>query len=218
MDQTNIRRERLRLLIKERSQPVIAKQTNRPSSQFTDMLAGRKSFGEKVARMLEQELSLPPKWFDQPLSNQVREPQAEYLASSSGVTTGPEVRGRVPLISWVQAGTMTEIENSLVPGDAVDWIDTTAPVRRHTYAVRVEGDSMEPEFPQGIILIVEPDMQAENGDFVIVRNGDDEATFKKLVKDGGDWYLKPINPRYPIKSLGDAKIVGVVREAVRKYR
>ena len=59
-------------------------------------------------------------------------------------------------------------------------------------------------------------MQAAPGNFVVVRNGDNEATFKQLVKDGGDLYLKPLNERYPIKPLGNSQIVGVVREAIRR--
>lgn len=52
---------------------------------------------------------------------------------------------------------------------------------------------------------------------MIARN-DDEATFKQLVKDGGDWYLKPLNERYSIKPLGSFHIIGVVCEAIRKFR
>ncbi|MBS0497522.1 MAG: S24 family peptidase [Proteobacteria bacterium] len=68
---------------------------------------------------------------------------------------------------------------------------------------------MKPDFIDGMILIVEPDMSYLPNDFVIVKNGD-EATFKQVIKDGSDWYLKPLNPRYLIKSLGDARIMGVV--------
>ena len=31
-------------------------------------------------------------------------------------------------------------------------------------------------------------------------------------------HLKPLNARYPIKPLGHSRIVGVVREAVKRYR
>lgn len=77
---------------------------------------------------------------------------------------------------------------------------------------------MEPDFKEGAILIVEPDMEAQPGDFVIAKNGDEETTFKQLVKDAGDWYLKPLNPRYPMKPLGKASIVGVVRAVERRFR
>jgi SOS-response transcriptional repressor LexA len=106
------------------------------------------------------------------------------------------------------------------PGEAGDSerVSTTVPVGRHTFAMRVSGDSMEPEFKDGAVLIVEPDLQAQPGDYVIAKAGDDEPTFKQLIKDGADWYLKPTNERYPIKALGKAKVIGVVRAVERRFR
>lgn len=128
------------------------------------------------------------------------------------------VGGRVPVISWVNAGEFSEIVDNYHPGDAEEWVEATVAVRRHTFALRVEGDSMEPDFPPGMLLIVEPEMSPLPGDYVIARNGGG-ATFKQLTRDGNDWFLKPLNPRYPIKPLPeDAVIIGVVREAVRKFR
>jgi len=143
---------------------------------------------------------------------------AKSAGDESNTEPGPALSGRVPLISWVQAGDWAHAADLLSPGEAFEWIDTTVTVQAHTFALRVTGDSMEPDFPAGMILVVEPEMDAQPGDFVIVKNGDDEATFKQLVRDGADFYLKPLNPRYPIKPLGRSKIVGVVREAVRKLR
>ena len=137
----------------------------------------------------------------------------------SNVAPGPAIsRQRVPLISSVQAGDFTTVVDNLHPGDAERWIDVTVPVNRYTFALRVSGDSMEPDFPAGMILVVEPEMEANPGDFIIAKNGSEEATFKQLVKDGGDWWLKPLNPRYPLKPLEGCTIVGVVRQVVRTFR
>ncbi len=124
-------------------------------------------------------------------------------------------KGKVPLISYVAAGSWSDAVDNLAPGDAEQWVDTTVPVKRHTYALRVEGDSMEPRFPNGAILIVEPEAEPKNGSYVIVRQNGTDATFKQLVHDGGVWYLKPVNPRYPIMQLGpDAVLCGVVKQMV----
>jgi SOS-response transcriptional repressor LexA len=134
--------------------------------------------------------------------------------AEAGATYG----GKVPLISSVQAGNWREVIDNLPPGVGEDWVSTTAPVKDHTYALRVTGDSMEPEFPEGMILIVEPELEPQAGDFVIVRL-DGDVTFKQLVQDSGEWYLKPLNPRYPIRALPvGATFCGVVREANRRYR
>ena len=134
------------------------------------------------------------------------------LEADSNTLPGPEIRGRVPLISWVQAGAWSEVIDNLQPGEG-ERIETTYRASANAYALRVRGDSMEPKFPAGAILIVEPNENPEPGKYVIVRqNGDTEATFKQLVQDGGTLYLKPLNDRYPIMMLRpDAVFCGVVK-------
>lgn len=139
------------------------------------------------------------------------------LSSDSNVRAAPASRGRVPVISNVQAGHLTDVVDNFSPGDADEWIETGVPINRHTFALIVEGDSMEPVFTAGMRVVVEPDISANIGDYVIAGNGE-QATLKKLVSDGGELYLQPLNPRYPIKPLGDARIIGVVREAHTKFR
>ena len=141
--------------------------------------------------------------------------QAEMFVN---VAPGPNVYGKVPLISWVQAGHASEVVDLLHPGEGFEWIDTTCQIKRHTYALRVRGDSMSPDFPDGSVIIVEPEFDPLPGDYVIAKNGDDEATFKQLIKDGADYYLKPLNERYPIKPLGHYHVIGVVRQLVRQFR
>lgn len=135
------------------------------------------------------------------------------------VERGPDVRGTVPLLSDVQAGMYREFVDNFHPGDGgAEAIPTTVPINKHTFALRVVGDSMEPRFTAGMILIVEPEMEPNPGDFVIAKNGDDETTFKQLTKDGAEWFLKPLNERYPIKPLGENRIIGVVRAATHNFR
>jgi SOS-response transcriptional repressor LexA len=138
---------------------------------------------------------------------------------STNTAPGPNIRGEVPLISSVQAGSFTEHVDNFHPGDGgMEMISTSVPVNRYTFALRVTGDSMEPEFTEGMVLIIEPELDPLPGDFVIAKNGGDETTFKQLVKDGTEWYLKPLNPRYPIKALGDSRIIGVLRSVEKRYR
>ena len=141
---------------------------------------------------------------------------------TTNTAPGPTILGEVPLLSNVQAGMYTEFVDNLAQdhghGHGYEKIPSLAPVNRYTFALRVTGDSMEPEFPEGLILIIEPELDPEPNDFVVARNGGNETTFKQLIKDGGEWYLKALNPRYPIKPLGDAHIIGVLRAVGRRYR
>lgn len=204
-----VRQERLKLFAAQRGLigPVaIGKAVGKKPNQISDLLSGKASFGEKVARSIEEVAGLPDRWLD-------------TLNNDENAHAGPLIRGAVPLISDVQAGMYTEFVDNTHPGDGgQELIPTSVPINRHTFALRVSGDSMEPEFHEGMILIIEPELDPNPGDFVVAKNGNEETTFKKLVKDGADWYLEPLNPRYPIKPLGDSKIIGVLRAVEKRYR
>jgi DNA polymerase V len=62
-----------------------------------------------------------------------------------------------------------------------------------SFALRVLGDDMAPEFNEGEIIIVEPDGALRDGSFVLARHAD-EWVFRQLVRRGADWFLHPFNP------------------------
>lgn len=220
-----IRLANLKTLLEQKfagSQARMADATERNPAQIRAILnphsVGGRWIGEKVARDIELKLELAPGWMDEPAY--AREAKASAPLSGDNFSVGPTIRGRVPLIGWIQAGHYTEIVDNFHPGDAEEWVLTTERIRKHTFALRVQGDSMLPRFPPGTILIVEPDEAVEPGDFVVARiNGDTEATFKQLVKDGGRLYLRPLNPQYPIIPVDDqTNIAGPVITAINKMK
>lgn len=146
---------------------------------------------------------------------------AELMSGGSNVGRGLDVRAEVPLVSEVEAGNYTVIDN-FKPKGHFETVPVSVPVKRHTYALRVHGDSMVSDsgdsFPEGSIVVVEPEMPPLPGDYVIALNEASQTTFKQLVVDAGEAYLKPLNTRYPIKPLGTAKIIGVVREFTKRFR
>lgn len=143
------------------------------------------------------------------------ESEASTLPGRSNVEPGPDLRGHVPLISWVQAGEWSQIVDNFIPGEAEDWMPCPRKYGPHTFALRVRGVSMEPRYQDGDIIFVDPGAQAEHGKNVVVRLDDEhEATFKQLVVEGGQKFLKPLNPDWPgpklIQINGNATICGVV--------
>ncbi len=211
MDTATTRRTNLKRLVSNyETQQEFADAALMGPQYLSQLIHGHREIGEKTARKIEAALGLECGYLDREDVSMVREP--------SNVSYGPSIRGKVPLISWVQAGKWREAIDLYTPGDAEDWIETTVPIKENTFALRVDGDSMEPEFPAGVLIVVEPDLDPQPGDYVIAKNGDD-ATFKQLVKDGSDWLLKPLNDRYPIKPLeSPCKIIGVVRSLERRFR
>lgn len=125
--------------------------------------------------------------------------------SLTNVSEGPEIKGLVPLISWVQAGQWTEVVDVCDLGLAETHIACPAPHGDQTYALRVHGDSMTSPhgrtYPEGAIIYVDPDQNGSpnSGDRVIARLiGENAVTFKCYIEDSGRKFLKPLNPAYPI--------------------
>lgn len=118
----------------------------------------------------------------------------------------------LPLISLVQAGVWTEIQE-LPPLD-VELYPCPIKCSQHSFIVRVEGESMLPRFEEGDLIYVDPDAQVENGSYVVARLDDEnQATFKQLIIDGNKKYLKALNPDWPNKFVeinGNCTIVGKV--------
>lgn len=149
----------------------------------------------------------------------------EYLlhGEDANVEQGPDLRGTVPLISWIQAGKWLETEVREMPGEYQQYA-TTAKVGPRGFALRVIGDSMTSytggkSIPEGSIVVVDPDVEAVSGKVVVARmDGSGESTLKQFIDDGGQKYLKPFNPAYPMMQInGNCKIIGVVKQVIQEF-
>ncbi|EJM60357.1 SOS response transcriptional repressor, RecA-mediated autopeptidase [Pseudomonas sp. GM50] len=87
----------------------------------------------------------------------------------------------------------------------------------------VVGDAMTA--PTGLsiaadmLILVDPAIVPEPGKLVIAQwPGSAEAVFRKLIEEGGQRYLVPLNPTYP-KALytEECRIIGVVVQATAKF-
>ena len=79
-----------------------------------------------------------------------------------------------------------------------------------SFALRVIGQSMAPEFQEGEIVVIEPDGALRDGAFVLATH-DGEWIFRQLCRRGERWTLRPLNPAWPELPLpGLAAVPGVV--------
>lgn len=151
---------------------------------------------------------------------------SEGVSSGSNVAEAPEQLYRdrkAPVISWVQAGEWSEAVDLHQPGygDSYEPVPETA--GPSVFWLRVVGDSMTAptgqSIPEGMLILVDPDGDPINGSLVVAKLDDSqEVTFKKLVIDAGQKYLKPLNPAYSMLPInGNCRIVGVVTEAKIKF-
>lgn len=166
-----------------------------------------KQIGSKLARKIENVYNLPHGWMDKEHSAA----HQKTIPLIDNATLEP-MQPKIPLISTVAAGNWGQLLDLHAVGDAIEWVSTSKPPRRNTFALRVQGDSMMPRFEHGAIITVEPDEVVQHGRYVVAkRKQDSEATFKQYVLDAGRAYLKPLNPQYPTLEVDDdCRIVGVV--------
>ena len=139
----------------------------------------------------------------------------DSLESNDFILTAGLV-SRIPVISLVRAGMWQEICCNFQEADAEEWINVADKVGIRAFGLKVQGDSMtnplgSPSMPEGSIVIIDPDIEARSGRIVVAKLVDsNEATLKKLVIDGSQKYLVPLNPRYnPLPINGNCTIVGV---------
>jgi len=127
---------------------------------------------------------------------------------------------KIPVVSWVAAGKWTETGETYLEEDVIDWIETDVK-GEHNFGLKIKGDSMEPEFHEGDVLVISPHAKAENGDYVIVKNHEEEATFKQYKRYDNTKILHPLNPKYNDIILNKDlvyRIVGVVMEKKKRYK
>ncbi|WP_049199084.1 LexA family protein [Proteus mirabilis] len=128
---------------------------------------------------------------------------AEWLAQGIGVP--PEI-GRVrstitlpliPILTFTQAANLPSDDNMV----GYDYIPAPRLASDTAFAVRIDGDSMQSNsaitFPEGSIVIFDPELDANNGDFILCKlDSSNDATFKQLIIDQGEYYLHSLNPKY----------------------
>jgi SOS-response transcriptional repressor LexA len=83
------------------------------------------------------------------------------------------------------------------------------------FALMVLGDSMEPEFLEGEVILIEPEGLATDGSFVLAQLAG-EWIFRQLVRQGSGWRLQALNPAYPAADIAGLDVVkGVIIQKSR---
>ena len=131
----------------------------------------------------------------------------------------PLAPGRlVPVINKVSAGYPTDFNDLDYPvGIADDYIRCPDLHDPNTFAVRVVGDSMEPKFHEGDIVIFSPATEVHNGDDCFVRFAmPHETTFKRVFFESDNKIrLQPRNEKYSPTIIDGKRINGIYRAVVK---
>lgn len=153
----------------------------------------------------------------------VEDERAAYIANTNA-TAQPLRYFRYPVVSSVQAGKFAECVVPYPAGMEEQHETTDYDAKGAAFWLEVSGDSMtapagmRPSIPEGTLVLVDTGIEAIPGKLVVAQlDESNEATFKKLIIDGGQKYLKPLNPAYPLIPInGNCRIIGVAVEAKTK--
>jgi len=136
-------------------------------------------------------------------------------------------RGRllaIPIINKVSAGYPQDFTDLQYPvGIADEYISVPEEMADpNAFAVRVVGDSMEPKYHEGDVVVFMPSAPVESGDDCFVRFAvtggpvDGESTFKRVFfDDDGRIRLQPLNERCAPTFVERDQIQGMFRAAAR---
>jgi len=122
---------------------------------------------------------------------------ARTLANPPGALRPP--MRRVPLIGLAQAGGEGYFDDGGYPvGGGWDEVSLPEISDSHAYALEISGDSMEPVFRDGDMVIVSPAAPIRRGDRVVVRTIAGEVMAKQLSRRSAKRVeLRSLNPEHP---------------------
>ncbi len=220
MDITSLRRANLRQAIDAKikskgfsSDAAFCEHYDLNPSHISQLVKGHGSFGERAARNLEKKVGWEIGTLDQ-------EPSKDFFGGESLVNVIPVAPRMAPVLSWVQAGTMTNVE-AVDMSQVEEWLPIPEGDCEKCFYLKVQGLSNYPEFHEGDYILVDPTLpfcDMNSGDIIVVRKFDD-ATFKRLViEPDGTKYLQAINPEFKPNIIPldqDCEFVGEVVDCIR---
>lgn len=188
----------------------LAAQIGRSVSQASDMLRRKKTFGEKIARDIEQRLNLPRNWLDVPHGSaeiiQASAPvvmeksptyQTLHLASSNNT---PQPKGghtpitpltlggwvtyvaRAPIVAWACLGEDLRKSNQNFRDEDQRFYTTTGPMSERSKFVQVSDDALSPKLVRGDFVLIDPDNLSPERDRVALFSGPDGGFFLRRYR------------------------------------
>ena len=119
----------------------------------------------------------------------------------------------LPLIGFAEAGTGGYFDDGGFPvGKGWDEIAFPAVTDEHAYALEISGESMQPTYRDGDVIIVSPAAPVRRGDRVVVKTKNGEVMVKELKRQTAKQVeLKSLNADHPERTLPLEDVVWIAR-------
>src|SRR5262249_21491028 len=118
----------------------------------------------------------------------------------------------IPLIGLAQAGARGYFDDAGFPVGS-GWDEVAFAIHdEHAYALEISGDSMQPAYRDGTVIVVSPAAPVRRGDRVVVKTRDGEVMAKELRrKNSKNIELKSLNSEHRDRTLAMADVLWVAR-------
>jgi phage repressor protein C with HTH and peptisase S24 domain len=135
-----------------------------------------------------------------------------FVALTQGADGGTPARS-VPLLGFAEAGAGGYFDDGGFPaGTGWDEIAFPAVNDDHAYALKISGQSMEPTFRHGDVILVSPAAPVRRGDRVVVKTRTGEVMAKELKRSSAKAIeLKSLNKDHPDRTLAPADVLWMAR-------
>lgn len=137
----------------------------------------------------------------------------EFVIFLTGRKGMEKMRTTIPLIGFAKAGKGGYFDDAGFPAGGT-WDEITVPGVKdlNAYALEITGDSMQPVYRQGDIIVVSPNATVRRGDRVVVRTKRGEVMAKILQRQTSKGIeLASFNPEHETKQLTTDEVTWIAR-------
>ena len=147
----------------------------------------------------------------------------ESVNERPGHQTNGKAYITIPVLGKIPAGIPFEAIEEVLDYEDIPMASTRP---GHSYfGLRIQGNSMEPEYRDGDTIIIQQQERCNSGDDCVVMVNGNDATFKRVKRHENGMTLLPLNPEYDPRFFTNAeiislpvKILGVAIEIRRSMR
>lgn len=175
--------------------------------------SNKRNIGEQSVRQIEDALNLSRGWMDGiGKGSELSSPGELVLITSK----------KYPVTSLSRADEWLSPMSEERYFNLDEWHESEARVTGEAFWVKIEGDSMASStgqsIPAGSLVLFDTGRNETNGSLVLAKYVTaNEATFKQLLIDGGQRYLKGLNPTWPPVPIDDDwKVIAIAIQAITK--
>lgn len=193
------------IVAKKISEAELARQTNIPQPTLHKILAG------KTTDPRTSTLKALANYFDVSIDCMLNSTELSNEAPTLATQS-------IPIIAWENCINYKEYLRSISPNSWDQWV-VSEPVSTFAFALSSK-PSMEPKFPKGSTLIIDPSTTPEDGDLIIAHFANtNTATLRTLSIDGPISELSTVckQPKITTPLCKETKIIGVVVKSVFRF-